>query len=260
MDYPPVNCVSSLKGAKLPYSESNESLVRKIQDGNYEYIALLWHNLQRYIKTAAVRYYNRYTERFKRYGVDVDDLCQVGFFALLDAAEAYNPDKGYKFTAYLKYPLKNQFNALMGIRGGKVTRVGKSISSSVSSSMPLYENDDGGLTIEDTIADDAAEFEDKAIEKIYSTKLREDIEIALNDITPRQSSAVRCVYFKEPDSYNRSSAARYECAKQGLKALSRSKILQEYKDDIIATRAYKGGNEWYSSVESTIFMLERLGY
>lgn len=242
------------------YNTNNEALVCKVQEGHEEYIALLWNNLQRYIKTAAVKYYSRFAERFRQYGIEADDLYQVGFFALLNAIEAYNPDKGYKFIAYLKYPLKNQFNALMGIRSGKVTKAGKSISCSVSSSTLLSDDEDGGLTIEDTIADDTAEFVDGSLEKIYTKKLREDLETALDNINPRQAAAVRCVYFKEPDKYNNHKSAKYAYAAKGLEALRVSDVLQEYKDDIITTRAYKGGNEWYSSVEATIIMLERMGY
>lgn len=242
------------------YNTNNETLVCKIQAGHEEYIALLWANLQRYIKAAAIKYYNRFAERFRQYGVEVDDLYQVGFFALLNAIEAYNPDRGYKFTTYLTYPLKNQFNALMGVRGGKVTKAGKSISCSVSSSTLLSDDEDGGLTIEDTIADDTAEFVDGSLEKIYTKKLREDLETALDNINPRQAAAVRCVYFKEPDKYNNHKSAKYAYAAKGLEALRVSDVLQEYKDDIITTRAYRGGNEWYSSVEATIIMLERMGY
>ena len=41
---------------------------------------------------------------------------QEGYFAFLDAVQAYSPASGYRFTTYLHYPLQNRINALLGVR------------------------------------------------------------------------------------------------------------------------------------------------
>ena len=38
---------------------------------------------------------------------------QTGFFAMLDAVRAYNPERGYKLTAFMHYPMQRRFNALL---------------------------------------------------------------------------------------------------------------------------------------------------
>lgn len=53
------------------------------------------------------------------YSVDVDDLTQCGYYAVLAAVKYYSPCAGYKFTTYLNKTLTKSFREALGIRTSK---------------------------------------------------------------------------------------------------------------------------------------------
>ena len=75
---------------------TNEETALKIQDGENLY-EQLWENNRGIISKLAFRFYRNHERACSSIGVELNDLIQCGFFALCDAAKAYNPDKGYMF-------------------------------------------------------------------------------------------------------------------------------------------------------------------
>jgi len=73
---------------------SNEELAEKIQNGEKDLLPLLWEQVEKFIyKQAGIR--ARQLNGLG--GVSVDDLCQAGFLALVDAVESYATEKGMSF-------------------------------------------------------------------------------------------------------------------------------------------------------------------
>ena len=95
---------------------TNEEYAVAIRAGHTEYIAPLWENVEKLLRCFCVKWWSVYSERFTRYGVTQDDLMQESFFALRDAVAAYDSSSGYKLSTYLRYPIQNRFNALLGRR------------------------------------------------------------------------------------------------------------------------------------------------
>lgn len=99
------------------------------------------------------RYYNRNPERFTRCGITMDDLEQEGFFAVLEAVEAFNPSKGWKFTSWLNYPLQNHVNAILGTRNGQAKHIPLNECSSLDE--PISQESDD-MTLGDSVEDQTA--------------------------------------------------------------------------------------------------------
>lgn len=138
-------------------ADRNE-LARRIYNGEREQMPLLYELCSGIISKSAYSFYRERESRCDAAGVTVDDLISVGYFALLEAIEAYNKDtRGYKFLAYLRYPLRNQFNALIGYRSARTAK--EPLNNCISLDLPP-NGDTENITLMDTI-------EDKKVAYIY---------------------------------------------------------------------------------------------
>ena len=69
----------------------------------------------------------------------MEDFIQCGYFAMLEAVEAYNPEKGYKFTSYMTFKYKKQIYKMFGnVREGD-----KRIFPAAASSLNITLENDG---------------------------------------------------------------------------------------------------------------------
>lgn len=98
-------------------TRTNEQLALACQAGDRQAIAQLWEQTKALICSWCYHYYERGRDRCAACGVELADLQQEGFLALLDAVQAFEPEREYKFTSWLKFPLKNRCNALLGKKG-----------------------------------------------------------------------------------------------------------------------------------------------
>ena len=99
---------------------TNEELATLIQNGDDGYLPTLWEQVRKLIRMKAEQYHRYFVlNGGGNYAVDVDDLTQCGYYAVLDAVKYYSPSAGYKFTTYLDKTLKKAFREAMGIRTSK---------------------------------------------------------------------------------------------------------------------------------------------
>ena len=70
-------------------------------------------------------------------GVQLENLQQEGYFAMLEAIKVYSEDTGYKFITYVSYPLRNTLNTLIGARTNK----DRTLNHAVSFDTPLTGDD-----------------------------------------------------------------------------------------------------------------------
>lgn len=90
---------------------SNEELATAIQNGNNELLPVLWEQTERLIKKIIIKHTK---SRILPNSVDLDDLLQVGYFALLTAVNSFKKDRIYKFNTYLEYSVQNAINDELG--------------------------------------------------------------------------------------------------------------------------------------------------
>lgn len=120
-----------------------------------------------------------HTDRCKSCGVELDDLINECYFAMLEAIPAYcESGAGYKFTTFLKYPLLTQFNTLTGYRTKR--KYNESLNRCTSLEAPL-PGDTDDATLSDTIKDDNAEFEDNVLMQVAYSRVFGAVKKALND-------------------------------------------------------------------------------
>ena len=85
---------------------SNEELAVRIKAGERDRLLELWVQVKDLVAWYAVRRYNAAPGLG---GVEVDDLIQSGFIAMVEAVESFEPGAGCKFSTWMKRPLQTAF-------------------------------------------------------------------------------------------------------------------------------------------------------
>ena len=197
---------------------SNEELAVLIQDGDNARILELWQQCNAFIWKQARREIYRLEGRR---GVDVNDLAQSGFLAMLDAAKTFDANAGFAFMTCLGSKIKTAFQEATGCRTERQRR--EPIDSAVSLETPLTDEENADV-LGDLIIDTAAE---KAIDAVaeadMAQRLHGALENALATLPQEQADALRTKYYEE-----RPADAR--ACQKGLRALRHPNIAKELKD------------------------------
>lgn len=165
---------------------SNEELAARIQAGERELIPELWEQVRRFVWQQAQR---RYVLTDGYGGVEVEDLAQSGFLAVLEAVEDFKPEGDYKFLTYLGYRLKNAFAEAGGYR----KRKRDPLNNCTSLDTPLDDSQDSD-TLLDLQADPANYMED-AERRIWLEQLLAALERPLADLTDEQRETLHRRYW-----------------------------------------------------------------
>ena len=113
---------------------------------------------------------------------DIDDLISIGTIGLIKGIDSYDPAKGVKLSSYASRCIENEI--LMHFRGARKR------SSDVSLSEALEGEEDGGLSVQDVLAQD----EDLAEHVMYDElcqMLRGAVE---TELTEREARVIRLRY------------------------------------------------------------------
>ena len=169
---------------------TNEELAQRITAGDESYIAELWRQNEKFVRWRASRFFFSYEERCKSLVIDVDDLAQVGYFALLKSIKSYDPNRGTKFLTVFEYQLKRQFFTLAKMH---YTGWQKNTTHQCAHLDEPITNADG-LTLSDTIEDKSDEI-GAVEERLYSETVRKSVHEALPVLTGRQFEVISAIYF-----------------------------------------------------------------
>lgn len=170
---------------------TNEELAIKIHAGQKEYIDPLWSNVENFIKCEANRFHHLYETRCQQVGAEIEDLVQVGFFALMKAVDAYK--SGYAFLTYLGYHLKNEFRALAKMR--HLGWQNNTIYQAISLDNLIIE--DADTCFIDMIADpDADRFVYEIAEEEYQSQLKNAFAEVFPLLTDRQREVINGLYYR----------------------------------------------------------------
>lgn len=219
---------------------TNEALALAIQGGQDLY-AELWGQTKRMIYQLVCKAYNNQRGACQRAGVELDDLLQCGFLALYDAVKAYDPKTGYKLLAFIKYPMQNHINTLLGRRR-------EPLNESKSLDEPVEGAED--LTLADSVEDDnAGEAFEGIIDREYNRELHKALFECLNSLDGPQRRCIVGRYFcgmtyaaiGEREKVSPGRAQQLHA--NGLRALRRpehTKRLKSFLDEIIEAKSYHG--------------------
>lgn len=222
-------------------TRTNEQLALACQTGDRQAIAQLWEQTKALICSWCYHYYERGRDCCAACGVELADLQQEGFLALLDAVQAFEPEREYKFITWLKFPLKNRCNALLGKRGAP-----RLLNECGSLDEATGEDEDTSRL--DMIADPNAGEEFESVEeREYNRQLHEALQEAMDTLQEQHRNILQWRYY---DGLTlQQCGERMQCSPEYTRQLSKQaiyrmrkgqamKILNRFLDE--SSRAYTG--------------------
>lgn len=162
---------------------TNEEIVERIQSGHEADILTLWRQVERLVEVVADR---RLYMLNGRGGVDMDDLKQSGFIAMLRAIRDFDPEKGFRFATYLLNDLKTEFALATSYRPGRKEKHDP-LDRAASIDEPLYDDEGNTSTLSEIIRDPSAE---TAFDGVVEIDMVEAVRAALDVLTEERKSVL----------------------------------------------------------------------
>lgn len=231
----------------------NEQLVTLIQSGHRDLLPVLWERTQRLIKMLIVRYAK---SKVLPNSMDIDDLLQCGYFALLQAVRAYKADGNYRFVTYLSYSVLNAVQDELGIN--------RKHYKETSLNTPIEDKDGGVIEMLDLLEDSTAEYD--VIEPVELTDTQRTVIEALERLPPVQREVISKHYLKGL-TLNQISAEKHctienirQYIQQGFKTLRKDRALRNLYFDTVGSSYIHRFNRFQYSPEyfETIRKIEEL--
>ncbi len=244
-----------------------EELAQRYQQGQTEVIGPLWDAVEKFV----YRYANQFTEKLRpECGVTLEDLEQIGFLAVEEAARTYDPDGGAGFLTWLAFFLRKDFMAAAGYHARHPDPLND--RRTVWLDAPLDEEDTDGDTLGDATPDARVDVDAAVVDGIYQEQLRAALDGALNDLPEVERDVLKGRYFRAEGREeiavslglpNAATVTRRE--RRGLELLSRGTHGRELEAFLYdETDPYHGVSygaftrSGASSVENTLIRRERL--
>ena len=235
--------------------ELNNMLAQLARQGNSAALTQLWEINRPVIRTMFWRWYSRNQGVAESAGVTLEDLDQESYFAVKEAAEYHNPEKGAFLTA-LQYFVQHRIRkAILQGRGryvvtedGRRVRISaEPLDSAQSLDEPVPWDDAGEVTRADVTPDPAAAqaFED-AERNSYRQELRAVLDKALSLLPDRQRNVIAWRFY---EGLTLQQAAALDGVTQerirqmedkALRALRQNQELRRFYGEDLLSRAYQG--------------------
>lgn len=168
---------------------SNEELAAMIQSGERERLIELWQQIRRMALKEAVRW-----AAYHSNGVELDDLEQAGFIALMRAVDGFDPAASARFSTWYYRILRTELEAAAGRRTEKQRR--DPLQSAASLDIPVGEDGDGA-TLGELVPDPAAEAAVLDVEhREYLCRLHAALETAIVTLPLDLQTAIRGRYYR----------------------------------------------------------------
>lgn len=167
---------------------TNEQLAEFIKQGGADDLKpALWDRVKHLMFKLAGQYYSSYEERFTACGAELADFRQECYPAFIKALEAYSPEKGYAFTSYLEYHIRNADR-----------ENNKPLDNCTSLDKPLDTGDSKELCLADIIPDsNSQEGFEQALQTIADEHTREVLHKALDRLDKPLRDVIVLYYFED---------------------------------------------------------------
>lgn len=213
-----------------------DDLILQIQQGNHALMETLWLQVHDLVAWWAKRYYTAITTSGTALGgVEIDDLIQAGYLALVAAVEGHDPAKG-SFTTYLAFHIKKEFRLAIG-RSHR--QLHDPLNWCRSYDEPAHKDEPDGPTKGDYISDPVDRIEE-ADERVFQEQLHAALERALDTLPAKEAAAIRsefwdgCKQWQTAEKLNVSQSRVEQLKRDGFRHIRNSsagKQLERFLDE-----------------------------
>lgn len=171
---------------------STEEMVKEYQKGNLDVLPDLWKQVRGFAVKSAIQKMRVYRIANDDRSVDVDDLIQEAYFALIMAAETYDSEKGMSFLGWWKFYMLRVFNSALNLR----TQRGRNAISHRCKSLDTPLEESSGATLGTMIQEENGEL-DAADRRIWNNELRQTMDTMLEQLPPQWRELLHKRYAEE---------------------------------------------------------------
>jgi RNA polymerase sigma factor (sigma-70 family) len=245
---------------------SNEEMAQRAQNGEKGLILALWEQNIKFFRAKSYGMFMHNRGLCASSGVELDDIFQSCFFALLDAVRAYKAATGHKLLTYARFPLMNRFRALVGLRTTRRNPLDRAGSLDAPAG-----DDESDATVLDLVADpeSAAPFE-AADDELCRPELRAALNAAIGRLPGDRAATIRWRYFEGRSAADIAAELGvepmrvYGIEQNALRDLRRERSLLAFREELLAGMAYnhiglrRFKETWESSVERAVIRADEL--
>lgn len=186
---------------------TNEALAVRYQgaapEDKQEIISQLWEQNTGILAKMAYRFFTLHQNSCIRAGQTVEDLKQIAFFALCDAAEAFKPEAGYKLTTFLNLSTLKRFQQSVGRwkknKDGEAYQLTDPLNTCTSLDAPITGKDGSEDSTFGELLEDhrQAAMMAQTDESIFTQQLHAALEKSISDLPKEeQRQVIRLKYFE----------------------------------------------------------------
>ena len=206
-----------------------------IQAGERDKLSELWAGVERLVTMLARR---RLILSAGFGGVELNDLVNAGYLAMVAAVDNFDPAAGCKFTTYMDFYLKTAFAEAGGYRTKR--RALDPIQRARSLDAPLGDEEDGA-TLGDLQEDPAAAQAFEGMEdEIFHQQLHDALEKALHGLPEEQAAAI-WVHYYQGKTYREIGPQARDLEYHALRKLRHPKISRELRQYLEEQTPYYSG-------------------
>ena len=231
---------------------SNEELAELVQAGERHRLPELWEQVEKFVAMKARQYM---ILSGGAGGVEVEDLIQSGYIALVTAADTYDPLAGRAFIGWLALALKTAFAEAGNYRSRKQAHDPLHRAGSIDA--PASE--DSSTAIGELIADPAAALAlQDAEDGIWLEQLHDALEKALDELPAHQGDTLRYRFYqtRSLEEIAAAEGVSKEAVRlwqsKGLQALRQESELQPFVEKRTPYYLHVGVAEFQRTGESAV--------
>lgn len=154
----------------------------------------LWERTKGILYMKARRFWSAHRYSCTARGVELQDVESIAWEVFTDAVNAWTPESGSNFTAFLDYPFRNRIAELLNIRTERGRREPLNYADSLN--RPLDADDSDGASLLDVVDDPDADFIDDLLDGLDAEQEAKAVRKAVESLPEQLREVITLHYFE----------------------------------------------------------------
>ena len=153
----------------------------------------LWERTKGILYMKARRFWSAHRNSCTARGVELPDVESIAWEVFTDAVNAWTPESGHNFGAFLDYPFRTRIAELLNIRTERGRR--EPLNNCGSLDSPLDADDSDGASLIDVVGDPDADFIDDLLDGLNAEQEAQAVREAVKELPEQLREVITRHYF-----------------------------------------------------------------